>query len=121
MHPLSDAIVGWGERDEDGSAATPPSPRSRRTGLWDRPVKGTRADSMHSSIDRQPVRGDFALRLLQAQPPTAHLIVQVVFHLVLLMESRGGTGALRPEIGDGVRPSELEADQVIDLILIGSV
>lgn len=72
-------------------------------------------------VDRQPVAGNLGLRLLKAEAPAAHLIVQIVLDLVLLVESRTWRGRFRPQIGDGVRAAQLEADEVVDLVLPGSM
>src|SRR6266480_3716924 len=43
--------------------------------------------------------------------------MQVIFDFIFLMETRFGTGKFRPEIRDIIRPSQFQANEMINFIL----
>ena len=52
----------------------------------------------HLIVNRQPVRRNLLLCLLQRNRPRTNLGMQIIFDLIFLMEARFGTGKLRPKI-----------------------
>ncbi len=75
----------------------------------------------HLIIHCQPVRCDLDLGLFQRHRSGAHLAVQVVFDEIFLMKAWRGAGKLRPEIRDVIRAAQLQADEMINLVLAGQV
>jgi len=72
-----------------------------------------------SPINVQPVSGNCALRIEQTHRPCAHLIVQIVLDLILLVETWPWFGCLGPEIRNVVATACLERHGVIDFIFAG--
>ena len=75
----------------------------------------------HLIIHCQPVRCDLDLGLFQRYRPGANLAVQVVFDAIFLVEAWRRAGCLRPEIRDIIRAAQLQADEMINLVLAGQV
>ncbi len=71
----------------------------------------------HLLINIKPAICNLDLGLLQRYGTRAYLAVQVVLDLILLVEARFWRRCLRPEIGDIIRATQLQADQVIDFVL----
>jgi hypothetical protein len=61
----------------------------------------------------RPIRGERTLRVFETHSPGAHARVQVVLDTVLLVKARRRLG---PEVGHVIRASELQGNQVVDLI-----
>src|SRR5216683_891765 len=75
----------------------------------------------HLIINWQPVRCDLDLGLFQRYRPGANLAVQVVFDAIFLVEAWRGAGSLGPEIRDIIRAAQLQANEMIDLVLARQV
>src|SRR5690242_6557152 len=72
-------------------------------------------------IDSQPVGSDLNLGLLEGDLSCADLAIEIIFDLIFLVEAGRRAGRLRPEVSNSIRATQLQADQMIDLILAGQV
>ena len=91
---------------------------ARRCRLWcwrQRRGDGRQRSLRLSPINVQPVSGNCALRIEQTHRPCAHLIVQIVLNLMLLVETWPWFGCLG-QIRDVVATACLERHVVIDFI-----
>src|SRR6266851_113081 len=67
--------------------------------------------------DREPVRGDHALRVRERDSAAAYLALQMCLHGVLLVRVGIASPRLGPEVGHvGGRAAQLQRDQVVELI-----
>lgn len=80
--------------------------------MW-RQADGTWQGLVHG----QPVGCYFLLRLGQRQGAVAHLVVQVILNLILLVEARLGVGGLGPKVGNVIGAAQFQGYKMIDFIL----
>ena len=75
----------------------------------------------HLIVNRQPVRRNLLLCLLQRNRPRTNLGMQIIFDLIFFMETWFRTGQLRPQIRDLIRAAQFQAHKMVNLILTRSV
>src|SRR5260370_23045277 len=112
----------WSQPARPGSIARSGMHADTGRGGGQRGARGQRAPLLwHLIVDRQPIGRDLDLGSLQWDRARAHLVVQKVLDLILLVKSRLRAGRLRPEVGDVVRAPQLQADEMVDFILTSDV
>src|SRR4029077_15061407 len=79
-----------------------------------------RADDV-TSVRGHPVPRFLLLRRAEREPPGAHELVQLVLQHVLGPGAPAAGVRLGPEIPDVVGTSDLQRDQVVDLVLVRDV